>query len=182
MARADLADIIAQVNTLLGNATWFSDDEIQSALDRHRFEHRYTRLNALAYFGADQQMEYRIWEAPTYLEAPVITDLDYAAVTFETVDYINGRLERNEDLGKQYILLSGFEHDVYSAAADLLDIRAAQKAEDLTSFSGVNGSYSKALTKESLESKAENYRKRAKVRGGDYEAFQVINLVRDDHC
>ena len=182
--RADLdtSGILLEVERLLGASDWFTSDELQSALDRYRYEHFNTRLIAWSQYDANGPL-YKVWNIPSYMEAPVFTDLDHASVSPSTTDQIAGRISFLTSRDNPYLLLSGFEHDIYAAAADLLDARAAKLAgEDKpVTFSGANGSYRAENTPKQLRETAKSYRAKAKVHVGEsVEEFQVVTLSRDD--
>ena len=179
--------ILAEVTRLLGTSDWFDDNTIQAALDRHRFEHLNTRLTARAQLESGG-MVYKVWDIPSYIESPAFTDLDYATVTPNTEDYLTGRIEFTSSQDDPYLLLKGFEHDPYGAAADLLEVRAVQIAgkEKPASFSGANGSYSAGrfadYTPRQLRETAAIYRKRAKALKAEAapDSIQVVQFTRDD--
>lgn len=126
---AALIDLVQRlVNDPAGEA--HGREDVQAALDAHRIEARYELLTGVPTRTAGG-VTYRTFQADVgYWEADAILySGNYTALSPATSDWAGGRWTfAAEPLGPVTIL--GWNHDPYLAAADLLEIRAAQLAED----------------------------------------------------
>lgn len=180
-SRATCQDIIRYVHRLIND--WTADtydfDRVQSALDRYRVEHRYVELTKLETRTAGGAITYLTYVSPSYLETDAqIVDSDYAVTAPTTSDYTNGRFTYTAEPNYPLYLV-GFEHDPYSAAADLLEQYATSEADQLQSFSGANGSFTYAGKARGIRDAANEYRKRSK-RGMGGGGMSSVCLNRGD--
>lgn len=123
-----LVDFVERLVNDPANAA-HSRDEIQAALDTHRIEARYEPLTAIATMVSGAAV-YRTFQAalPYWETDGVLYDAAYSALTPDTSDWTAGRWAFNAAPTAPVTLL-GWNHDPYLAAADLLEVRAAQLAE-----------------------------------------------------
>lgn len=107
-----------------------SREDIQAALDAHRVEARYEVLAAVpswvggvaSYLTFDAAVPY--WETDG-----VLYDAAYNVLTPTTADWTRGRWTF-ATAPAQPVTILGWNHDPYLAAADLMEVRAAQLSED----------------------------------------------------
>lgn len=135
MARASLATIISRVRLLVddpaGSGQVFTDDEIASALDKRRDEARYIPLAELGTIApGGGTTTYLTFTAPvTDWETGVeLVDADYIVLTPATADLENGRWTFAAEPNLP-VMLTGFTHDLFGAAGDLLLNRAAKESD-----------------------------------------------------
>lgn len=126
---AALIDLVQRlVNDPAGEA--HGREDVQAALDVYRLEARYLPLvgvptrnsGGVAYLTYDAAVPY--WETNAALY-----DASYDALTPATADWTQGRWTFATEPAAPVTIL-GWNHDPYQAAADLLEVRAAQLAED----------------------------------------------------
>ena len=131
MARAGVANVITFVRGLVddaASATW-TDDQVQTALDRYRQELRYEQTYAIP-TRSSTGTSYKVFDVPDglgYLETDlVLYDNEWGTLTgtAETPDYTRGRFTFTAEPGRPVYVL-GWSHDPYMAAADLLEQRIA---------------------------------------------------------
>lgn len=177
MARANLATIIAKVRLLIddpaGASQVFSDDEIQDALDARRDEARYYKLTERETITAGGNATiYLTFDAPVgaWETGVEIVDSAYNVLAPATSDLYAGRwtFATEPDMP---VMITGFTHDLYGAAGDLLAKRAAKEADAFdVSADGTTLSRSQKATM--LRAQADEYRAKARTRSS--------NLVRTD--
>jgi hypothetical protein len=146
-------------------------------LDIYRIEATQTRIGGIARRSASSIVYnvYQSYKELTYLETDsFIEDGQYVTLSPDAVDYRSGRFTFDTGRTDNYVYLSGFSHDPYAAAYALMTQRAAQKSEDLTSFSGQNGSFSYAAISPSVQNQASKYW------GMSRAAYRGIELLRTD--
>lgn len=129
--RASMTALIDLVKRLVNdpaNAA-HSRDDIQAALDLHRVEARYEQLAAVPTWVGGAA-EYRVFDAalPYWETDGSFADATYDALTPATADWTAGRWTFAA-APTQPVYLLGWNHDPYLAAADLLEVRAAQLSE-----------------------------------------------------
>ncbi len=106
-----------------------SKDDIQAALDVYRVEARYELLTGVPTRTAGGvvyqtfQADVGYWESDAILYSG-----SYTPLTPATSDWMAGRWTFAEEPLRPVTVL-GWNHDPYQAAADLLEVRAAQVAE-----------------------------------------------------
>lgn len=137
--------------------------EIYEALKRHRVEARYLALDALPTKAPGGVTSYQTFVTPDpklrYFETDaVLYDHNYDELTPATSDYFEGRWTFETEPEKRPVMLVGFSHDPYGAAADLLEVRAAQVAEDLVSFQSLSGGFAYANKRSGPMELASKYR------------------------
>lgn len=181
MARASLASLISRVRLLIddpsGAGAVFTDDEIQDALDRRRDEARYVRLRERETITPGQNggtvTTYVTFDAPVGdWETADLVDATYATLTPATADLDAGRWTTSTEPDLP-VMLTGFTHDLYGAAADLLSQRATREADSFdVSADGLTLNRSQKAA--AYAARANEYR--AKARTGS------ATLVRTDEA
>lgn len=129
MVRAGVANVITFVRGLVDDATGavWTNDQIQTALDRYRRELRYEQTYAIP-TRSSTGTTYLTFDLPDglgYLETDaVLYDNTWGTLTgtAETPDYTRGRFLFSAEPGRPVYVL-GWSHDPYMAAADLLEQR-----------------------------------------------------------
>jgi hypothetical protein len=132
MARTSLATIITRVRVLVDDtdATVFTDDDIQHALDPRRDEARYWRPEMrMVIAPGGTSTKWLIFDAGfgPWEDDVVLLNSRFYQITPDTSDNAAGRWTFN-DQPNIPVMVNGFVHDVYGAAADLLMTRAAMEA------------------------------------------------------
>lgn len=145
--RSGVEDLIALVARLVGDVNYeiHTTGDIQDALDRHRWEARYLRLDALPTKASGGGTTYTTFVSPSqdwrYFEDDgVLYDANFDALTPATSDWTDGRWTFSAEPTRAVTLL-GWSHDPYAAAADLLEARATALSEDVSSFGVYNGQF-----------------------------------------
>ena len=177
MARANLANLIAKTRLLIEDPTgagqFFTDDQIQDALDARRDEARYYPLTERETISAGGgTTTYLTFDAPVgYWETGVeLVDSSYNVLSPATGDLMAGRWTFSTEPDMP-VMITGFTHDLYGASGDLLTQRATIESDSFDV--GADG-----LTLARNQKQA-NYRKRAE----DYYAkarTKSVHLVRTD--
>ena len=129
MARTTLATIISLVRGLINDpsSAVFTDDQIQSALDLRRDEARYVKTDEKPDIVAGGHVNWLTFDAPCRIweDGVVLCDQGFNVLTPSTTDLYNGRWTFLAQ-PKYPVMLTGFTHDIYGAAADLLREQAVQ--------------------------------------------------------
>ena len=170
--RAGMSLLIDFVERLINDEanTHHTKQEIQDILDQNRKEARYLELVPVKSIAEGGTVTYVTFEAPRYWThwetSATLLDYNYATLTPATSDWMIGRWTFSSEPTRPVKIL-GFIYDVYGAAADLIEVRASMKSEDLQAFSGQGGSYTIAGGKSnSLRNQAAKYRAKAWVKTG----------------
>lgn len=113
--------------------------DIEDALNRYRTEARYMVLNRLDTRDADGVVTYLIYTGPRFWDTDVaFVDSQWDTVTPATPDYREGRFVFSTEPNYP-VRATGFYYDVYSSAADLLEIRISQLSETAIDASNNTG-------------------------------------------
>lgn len=153
---AALIDLVQRlVNDPAGEA--HGREDIQAALDAYRIEARYEVLAPLATMTPGGASYLTFAAALPYWEANgTLHDASYATLTPATSDWTAGRWTFAAAPARPVTLL-GWSYDPYQAAADLLEVRAAQLAEQYD-FSTGPDSFRRSQRHGQLLALAERYR------------------------
>ena len=175
MARTTMAALIDRVRRMIhdpagADETW-TDDELQDWLDAHREDVVQRQLGYAETIadGAVVVLDYAAkdgnWESDAAL-----ADSAGTALTPDTADYLVGRWTFAAHQAPP-VYVSGRSYDVYAAAADALEARAAQVALAFD-FTADGATYHRSQQGEALLRLARQYRGQARVR--------VARMVRTD--
>jgi hypothetical protein len=197
VVRASMTDLIEKVRKLIGDPAGanqqFEDADIQQTLDMYRDDVRYEVLmNAPSFVNtvstnnqpqtifADYYSRYSWWESDVVIQAnDTATSRSWIVLTPTTSDYLVGHWTFEADVFNtgtapgQYppVFATGKVHDVFAAAADLLE----QWAATLTcayDFSVDGRSFHRSQMLTAKMTLAQQYRKKAKPRS--------VKMVRTD--
>lgn len=172
--RTSMAELITQVRTLIGDPARtdqaMTDQEIQNAMDVHRWEARYMPLGGLVSYEAGVAV-YKTWQAPFgQLEGDaVLSDAQHETLTPSTADYTTGRWTFNDS--QMGVYLTGWAYDLYAAAVDLLEAWAAKVSVEFD-FTADGSSFHRSQKGEALRKLAAEYRRRQRV--------SIVSQVRSD--
>jgi hypothetical protein len=170
-----LIDVVERlVNDQLNEA--HSRDDIQAALDVYRLEARYMPLvgvptrtsGGVTWLSFDGAVPYWETDASFY-------DATYTAIVPTISHWATGRWTFATEPAAPVVIL-GWNHDPYLAAADLLEIRAAQVAEGYDFTTGPD-SYKRSQRHGQLIKQAALYRAMSPRRKVEAEAAAVAALT-----
>ncbi len=134
-----------------------SREGVQAALDVYRIEARYVALAPLVSYGAGGASYTTFQAAADFWESDAtLHDATYTPLAPTTSDWPAGRWTFAAEPARP-VTIVGWSHDPYQAAADLLEIRAAQLAEQYD-FSTGPDSFSRSQRYKQLLAQAERYR------------------------
>lgn len=134
-----------------------SRDDIQAALDLYRIEARYTELAPLVTYGVGGASYLTFQAAVGHWESDAtLYNAGYNVLAPATSDPMAGRWTFATEPARPVMVL-GWAHDPYQAAADLLEVRAAQLAEQYD-FSTGPDSFRRSQKHAQLLALAERYR------------------------
>lgn len=160
---------------------YHSENEIQDALDRYRVEARYLQLDAVPTYAVGGVATYTIFTAPRglmYWETDGgIVDNDYTTLTPATSDWKNGRWTFSTAPDRP-IRITGYYHDPYNAAADLLEVRLAMMAEAYDFRTSDGDAYSRSQARDGLKALIAQYR--AQAGPGGVGGMSISTLERTD--
>lgn len=151
-----LVDFVERLVNDPANAA-HSRDDIQAALDAHRLEARYDALlPVLSYEGG--AAVYKTFDAGAgYWETDAtFYNASLSAVVPAAADWTGGRWTFAAAPARPVVIL-GWTHDPYLAAADLLEVRAAQLAEEYDFTTGPD-SFKRSQRQAQLLALAARYR------------------------
>lgn len=129
--RASMNGLIDFVEKLIGDTTNqnHSREDIQDALDVYRVEARYEPLSGVVSYPGGVAAYLTFDAATGYWETDAtFYDASYDAITPAANEWTAGRWTFGTAPARP-VMIVGWTHDPYQAAADLLETRAAQLAE-----------------------------------------------------
>ena len=152
--------------TIAGRAYW-TDDQLEDVLDRNRVDMNRVIMTGIKSVSFDNDPEWRRYNAPQgWLEktdgGTAIFFLQLAGgsvvpLSEYTPDYQRGIVEFTDDRGGQTIYLTARSYDVYAAAADVWEQKAAQAA-GMIDFSTLNHSVKRGHVSQAYQRMAAKYR------------------------
>jgi len=155
--------IVEHVYSLIGDKARdnYESYQVEDALNQRREEIRYVKCTPLGTRASGGTLTYVTFTAPFewgwWDTDTVLYDYNYDALTADTEDLRVGRWTfAAEPTRPVYIV--GYTYDIYAAAADLLEKRAADVAEDIQSFSASHGSFNYANKRTGPMQMAQRYR------------------------
>lgn len=170
--RESMTQIIDFVRVLMhdpaGANAQYSGEQIQEQLDLMRI---YTndRLSPCGEPIAGWQSDYRYWENDTQVSDGIANNLSPLSA-----DPMHGYWTFGSNPAAVYA--SGWVHDPYGAAAELLSIWAGALGSEVTKFSADGSSYEFGSIKNEKLKLAAQYRAKSLTMGG----VKSVRMVRDD--
>lgn len=168
MARTTMSSLISLVRDLIGDPAGtdqaLTDNQIERALDIHRWTFRYETLSALPTVTAgvttylDWYSDEQYWEADEALY-----DSAYAALTPSSSEPMYGRWSFSTT--QTVVMITGKVYDPYAAAADLLEVLAGKVALEYD-VTADGASLHRSQKREAYLAMAAQYRKQQRVISG----------------
>lgn len=195
-ARSGMADLITRVRALtsagtadytVAGATFWTDDQVQDALDRCRRDIHDEAVSPLVTYNSGGTAEYKTYElGHANLESTTggtavfyLRDATGARVgtALYTPDYERGEVEFASSVtGGSVLYLTGRSYDVYAAAADIWRQKAAHVA-DRFDFSADGASFKPSQLVAQYERQAQALERRATFGASGVNA---VTMYRDD--
>ena len=157
--------------------TYWSDDEIQRVLDRHKVEHIHAPLEPVTSYsgGSAVVLQYRTGIANIEGGTAVFKVEDVAGTVSDyTADYTRGIVTFSTDQSGKTFYWSGFSYDLYAAAADIWRMKASHVA-GLVDFSTDGHSVKRSQQAQQYLNMSQYYQSRSASEG-----VQTSRIVRDD--
>ena len=161
-----------EVSTDSSIVTYWSDDEIQRVLDRHKIQHIHSQLDLVTNSGGklyvlgDTEIEeddrFELYDGKGTVADGYTVEFGRGIVTFAT------------DQGGKAYYWNGFSYDLNAAAAEIWRAKAAHAA-DLVDWSSDNHSVKKSQLVTAYTKMADTFAARSKSEG-----MKVVKIVRDD--
>ena len=193
MSRSTMTSLIQTVRGLTqagtaeytaGTVVYWSDDQIQEVLDRHRYEIREETLQGFPVNAGggsvqwrDYQSAYRWYETSDNGTARfIVQDSTGGTVTSWTSQYQNGLITFNQNTRGTVYQLTGFAYDVYGAAADIWTQKGAQYAVKID-FSTDNHQVKRSHIMANIDKMIQRY---TAMSGVPYQSSNVATIYRGD--
>ena len=157
--------------------TYWSDDEIQRVLDRHKVEHIHAPLEPVTSYsgGSAVVLQYRTGIANIEGGTAVFKVEDVAGTVSDyTADYTRGIVTFSTDQSGKTFYWSGFGYDLYAAAADIWRMKASHVA-GLVDFSTDGHSVKRSQQAQQYLNMSQYYQSRSASEG-----VQTSRIVRND--
>ena len=131
-ARTTMATLISRLRLLIndpaGASQTFTDDQLQAQLDLYAEYVRYRPMAAIETISNTGTVTYLEYQSQKYYEdSPILTDGSYNTVTATTTNAIDGRYTFAASRTPP-LLITGTRFDIYAAAGDCWDLKAASVA------------------------------------------------------
>lgn len=166
-----------EVSTDTSLVTYWSDDEVQRVLDRHKSEYIHALMSVEPTYsaGAIVYKQYRLGATDVESGTAVFKVEDTAGtVTGYTVDYARGVVTFTADQSGKSFWWSGFSYDLNAAAADIWRMKASHVA-NLVDFSTDGHSVKRSQQAKQYLDMAGYYQNRSTSEG-----VTIARIVRDD--
>ena len=166
-----------EVTSDSSTVTYWSDDEIQRVLDRHKVEYIHAAMSVEPTYsaGAIVYKQYRLGATDVESGTAVFKVEDAAGtVTGYTVDYARGVVTFTADQAGKSYWWSGFSYDLNAAAADIWRMKASHVA-NLVDFSTDGHSVKRSQQAKQYLDMAGYYQNRSTSEG-----VTTAKIVRDD--
>lgn len=196
MARTSMASLIASLRGMtnagtadytIGSSSYWTDNQLQDVLDRHRYE---VREEVLSSFGTlqddgdtyylDYQSEYMWFETTDGGTARFVlqdTSGTILGTATWTANYERGLITFANDTEGSAVYLTGYAYDVYGAAADVWRQKAGHSAE-MIDFSTDNHSVKRSHMASAFLTMAQKYDSMA---GIPVRAEGMSTIYRSDY-
>jgi len=166
-----------EVSTDTSLVTYWSDDEVQRVLDRHKAEHIHELMSVEPTYsaGAIVYKQYRLG-APDVESGTAVFKVEDTAGTVSgySVDYARGVVTFTADQSGKSFWWSGFSYDLNAAAADIWRMKASHVA-NLVDFSTDGHSVKRSQQAKQYLDMAGYYQNRSVSEG-----VTTAKIVRDD--
>ena len=166
-----------EVSTDSSIVTYWSDDEIQRVLDRHKVEHIHELMDAQPTYesGSSVYKRYLLGVANVESGTAVFKVEDVAGtVSGYTADYTRGIVTFSTDQSGKSFYWSGFSYDLYAAAADIWRMKASHVA-GLVDFSTDGHSIKRSQQAQQYLNMSQYFQSRSASEG-----VTTTKIVRDD--
>lgn len=165
------------VTTDNGILTFWSDLELQNALDRHKVEYVHAPLEAVQSYsgGSSVYLQYRANVTDIESGTAVFKVEDVSGtVTPASVDYARGIVTFATDQAGKALYWSGYAYDMNAAAADIWRVKASHAAE-LVDWSTDGHNVKRSQQVKAFQEMAAFYQARSGTEG-----VTTAKIVRDD--
>lgn len=187
-ARAGMLDLIEQVRGMadvgpadftIGSSTYWSDAQIQTALDKHRIDIYQEELEQWPIMGTAGEYEYYEYRASRgNLESGTavfsVQQLNGGTAAAYTADYLNGIITFTADTEGTSYMLSARSYDLNAAAADIWRGKAANAAKYFD-FQTDNHRVSKSQLYKQFMDMAAHYQAQSET-----QSFSAVQIGRTD--
>ena len=166
-----------EVSTDSSIVTYWSDDEIQRVLDRHKVEYIHELMDAQPTYesGLSVYKRYLLGVANVESGTTVFKVEDVAGtVSGYTADYTRGIVTFSTDQSGKSFYWSGFSYDLYAAAADIWRMKASHVA-GLVDFSTDGHSIKRSQQAQQYLNMSQYFQSRSASEG-----VTTTKIVRDD--
>ena len=166
-----------EVSTDSSIVTYWSDDEIQRVLDRHKAEYIHELMDAQPTYesGSSVYKRYLLGVANVESGTAVFKVEDVAGtVSGYTADYTRGIVTFSTDQSGKSFYWSGFSYDLYAAAADIWRMKASHVA-GLVDFSTDGHSIKRSQQAQQYLNMSQYFQSRSASEG-----VTTTKIVRDD--
>ena len=166
-----------EVSTDSSIVTYWSDDEIQRVLDRHKQEYIHELMDAQPTYesGSSVYKRYLLGVANVESGTAVFKVEDVSGtVSGYTADYTRGIVTFSTDQSGKSFYWSGFAYDLYAAAADIWRMKASHVA-GLVDFSTDGHSVKRSQQAQQYLNMSQYYQSRSASEG-----VQTSRIVRND--
>lgn len=160
-----------------GTVTYWSDDEVQRALDRHKSEYIHSYLDAVQSYsgGSILYLQYRA-ELGNIESGTVLFKVEDASgtVTGWTLDGARGEVVFATNQAGKSFWWSGFAYDLNATAADIWRIKASHAAE-FVDWATDGHNVKRSQQKDACLTMAAYYQSRSSTEG-----VMSVKITRDD--
>ena len=166
-----------EVSTDSSIVTYWSDDEIQRVLDRHKQEYIHELMDAQPTYesGSSVYKRYLLGVANVESGTAVFKVEDVSGtVSGYTADYTRGIVTFSTDQSGKSFYWSGFAYDLYAAAADIWRMKASHVA-GLVDFSTDGHSIKRSQQVQQYLNMSQYFQSRSASEG-----VQTSRIVRND--
>jgi len=165
------------VSTDTSYTAYWSDEEIERVLDRHKVEYIHAPMEAVQSYasGAIVYLQFRAG-VPDIESGTAVFKIEDTSGTVSgyTMDYARGVATFSTDQAGKGFYWSGFAYDLNAAAADIWRMKASHAAEQVD-FSTDNHSIKRSQQAQSCLAMAQYYQNRSTSEG-----VGSTKIVRDD--
>jgi hypothetical protein len=165
------------VTTDTGILTYWSDQELQNALDRHKVEYIHAPMQSVQSYsgGSVVYLQYRT-NVPDIESGTAVFKVEDVSgtVTPASVDYARGVATFATDQAGKALYWSGYAYDLNAAAADIWRVKASHAAE-LVDWSTDGHNVKRSQQVKAFQEMAAFYQARSGTEG-----VTTAKIVRDD--